>query len=238
MNSEDRRAELAARLAKVRTRIATACEDSGRDRREITLVAVTKTFPASDVIALVGLGVRDIGENRDHEAAPKSAEVAAAELDTDVRWHFVGQLQSNKCRSVVRYADLVHSVDRPSIVDALARASEKHRDQPLDVLIQVSLDKDPERGGVTAAELSDLAAMVTEREALRLRGLMAVPPLKADPESEYPRLAGIAADLRSAFPAATVLSAGMSGDLEVAVRHGATHLRIGSALLGGRPLLG
>ncbi|MGH3715480.1 MAG: YggS family pyridoxal phosphate-dependent enzyme [Micromonosporaceae bacterium] len=236
MNTEHRRAELAANLGKVRARIAAACEQVGRNPRDTTLVAVTKTFPASDVIALTAIGVRDVGENRDQEAAPKA--VAVAEAGVEVTWHFVGRLQRNKARSVVRYADLVHSVDRPSIVDALARAAEAHRGTPLDVLVQVSLDEDPARGGVPAKELSSLAARVAESSWLRLRGLMAVAPLEADPEPAYRRLAALAAELRTAYPEATVLSAGMSGDLEAAVRHGATHLRVGSALLGQRPPLG
>lgn len=213
-----------------------ACEASGRDRREITLVAVTKTFPATDVIALVRLGVRDVGENRDQEAAPKAAEVAAAGVE--VRWHFVGQLQRNKCRSVVRYADLVHSVDRPSIVDALDKAAATHRDSPLDVLVQVALDDDPGRGGVPPEGLSELTAAVAAAESLGLRGLMAIAPLGVDPDPAYRRLAELHAGVREVYPDATVLSAGMSGDLESAIRHGATHVRVGSALLGNRPLLG
>lgn len=232
MNSEDRRAELAANLGRLRARIAAACEAVQRNPREITLIAVTKTFPASDVLALAGLGVRDVGENRDQEAAPKAREVAAA--GGEVTWHFVGRLQSNKAKSVVRYTGMVHSVDRPSVVDALAKAAEAHRDTPLDVLVQVSLDEDPERGGVPVGELPALAARVADQQWLRLRGLMAVAPLGADPEPAYRRFAEVAARLRAAYPEATVLSAGMSGDLEAAVRHGATHLRIGSALLGQR----
>lgn len=234
MKLEQRRAELAGGLARVRARIAAACDAAGRDRREITLIAVTKTFPASDAVALVDLGVRDLGENRDQEAAPKAAEVAAAGVS--VRWHFVGQLQTNKCRSVVRYADLVHSVDREAVVVALDRAAVR-RSTPLEVLIQVSLDDDPKRGGMSVSGVSKLADQVAECERLRLRGVMAVVPLGANPDSEYQRLADVAFELRQAHPGATVVSAGMSGDLEAAIRHGATHVRVGSALLGGRPPL-
>jgi hypothetical protein len=235
-DSEHRRAQLAASLGQVRARIATACEVSGRHRREITLVAVTKTFPATDVIALAALGVRDVGENRDQEAAPKAAEVATAGVD--VHWHFVGQLQRNKCKSVVQYADLVHSVDRPSIVDALDKAAEAHRDSPLDVLVQVGLDDDPGRGGVPPEDLAGLAATVAGSASLRLRGLMAIAPLGVDPEPAYERLAQLHAELRRDHRDAMVLSAGMSGDLESAIRHGATHVRVGTALLGSRPMLG
>jgi pyridoxal phosphate enzyme (YggS family) len=229
---EQRRAELAANLAKVRTRIAAACDEAGRQRREVTLIAVTKTFPASDAIALTELGVRDIGENRDQEAAPKAAELAKA--SADVRWHFVGRLQRNKCRSVADYADLVHSVDRVTVVDALARAAATRPD-PLDVLVQVSLDGDPRRGGVPVPGVAGLAEQVAGQRALRLRGVMAVTPLDSDPDLEYDRLWQVALELRRTYPGATVVSAGMSGDLEAAIRHGATHVRVGSALLGGRP---
>ncbi|HEX6075801.1 MAG TPA: YggS family pyridoxal phosphate-dependent enzyme [Micromonosporaceae bacterium] len=234
MDLEQRRAELAANLAKVRARLTAACDAAGRERGEVTLVAVTKTFPASDAITLTGLGVPDIGENRDQEAAPKAAELAKAGVD--VRWHFVGRLQRNKCRSVVGYADLVHSVDRLTIVDALARAA-AGRPEPLEVLIQVSLDGDPRRGGMPIPGVADLADQVADRELLRLRGVMAVIPLGSDPDVEYQRLWRVAVELRQAHPGATVVSAGMSGDLEAAIRHGATHVRVGTALLGSRPPL-
>jgi pyridoxal phosphate enzyme (YggS family) len=227
--AEVRRAELAGNLARVRTRIADACAAAGRDRGEITLIAVTKTYPAPDVLHLAALGLRDIGENRDQEAAPKAADVAAA--GGEVRWHFIGQLQRNKARSVARYAHLVHSVDRPELVTALARA---RPGDPLGVLLQVSLDDEPGRGGVAPDELMSLADTVAAAPELDLRGVMAVAPLDAPPDPAFARLADLAARLRAAYPSATVISAGMSDDLESAVRHGATHLRIGSALLGNR----
>ncbi len=237
VDDEARRAELAAGLARVRTRIADACAAAGRDRAGVTLVAVTKTYPASDVRLLAGLGVRDIGENRDQEAAPKAAEVAAAGVD--VRWHFVGRLQRNKVNSVVRYADLVHSVDRVRLATALAGAAARHRDRPLDVLVQVSLDGDPDRGGAWpgAPEDSDLdrvADAVAGTGSLRLAGVMAVAPQDWVPDAAFARLAELAAALRVRYPTATLISAGMSGDLEAAIAHGATHARIGSALLGKR----
>ncbi|MBX6356919.1 MAG: YggS family pyridoxal phosphate-dependent enzyme [Micromonosporaceae bacterium] len=228
----ERRAQLATNLARVRARIADACAAAGRDRGEVTLVAVTKTYPAADVLSLAELGVRDIGENRDQEAAPKAAEIAAHGVE--VRWHFVGQLQRNKARSVVRYADLVHSVDSVRLAAALADAVERGRDRPLDVLVQVSIDGDPRRGGAAGDELDRVVAAVAERPALRLRGVMAVAPLGWPAETAFARLAEVAQRVRDRHPDATVVSAGMSEDLEAAISWGATHVRIGSALLGKR----
>jgi pyridoxal phosphate enzyme (YggS family) len=237
----DRRAELAAGLARVRTRIAQACADAGRDTSEVTMIAVTKTYPAGDVVALAGLGVTDVGENRDQEAAPKAAEVAAAGVTP--RWHFIGQLQRNKARSVARYADVVHSVDSVRLARALDTASAAARDRPLDVLVQVSIDGDAARGGALPgsadpdAGLDPVAEAVAGADALRLVGLMAVAPLGWEPERAFARLAEVAAGFRTVHPGAVALSAGMSGDLEIAIRYGATHVRVGSALLGMRPTL-
>jgi pyridoxal phosphate enzyme (YggS family) len=237
----DRRAELTTALAQVRTRIADACTAAGRDRNGVTLVAVTKTYPATDVLHLAGLGVRDIGENRDQEAAPKALAVAAA--GESVRWHFVGQLQRNKARSVVGYADLVHSVDSVRLASALGTAARRYRDRPLDVLVQVSLDGDPERGGAVPSgadpdrELDRVADTVAGTPSLRLAGVMTVAPVDWVPERAFARLAEIAATLRRDHPEATLVSAGMSGDLEPAIAFGATHVRIGSALLGNRATL-
>ncbi|AYF26322.1 YggS family pyridoxal phosphate-dependent enzyme [Micromonospora tulbaghiae] len=237
----ERRAELAAGLARVRARIADACAAAGRQRDEVTLVAVTKTYPAADVVALAGLGVTDVGENRDQEAAPKAEAVAAA--GAAPRWHFIGQLQRNKARSVVRYADVVQSVDSVRLAAALDAAAGAVRDRPLDVLVQVSIDGDAARGGALpgAADpqrgLDPVAAAVAGADGLRLAGLMAVAPLGWEPDRAFARLAEVAAALRADHPGATVLSAGMSGDLESAIGHGATHVRVGSALLGMRPAL-
>ncbi|MFY1656482.1 YggS family pyridoxal phosphate-dependent enzyme [Micromonospora sp. WMMD1274] len=237
----ERRAELAAGLARVRARIADACAAAGRQRDEVTLVAVTKTYPAADVVALAGLGVTDVGENRDQEAAPKAEAVAAA--GAAPRWHFIGQLQRNKARSVVRYADVVQSVDSVRLAAALDAAAGAVRDRPLDVLVQVSIDGDAARGGALpgAADpqrgLDPVAAAVAGADVLRLAGLMAVAPLGWEPDRAFARLAEVAAALRADHPGATVLSAGMSGDLESAIGHGATHVRVGSALLGMRPAL-
>ncbi|GAB3186254.1 hypothetical protein FHX75_16166 [Micromonospora palomenae] len=237
----DRRAELAAGLARVRARIADACAAAGRDRAEVTMIAVTKTYPAGDVVALAGLGVTDVGENRDQEAAPKAAEVAAAGVA--VRWHFIGQLQRNKARSVVRYADVVHSVDSVRLARALDAAASAGRDRPLDALVQVSIDGDPARGGALPDSadpdrgLGPVAEALAGAGGLRLAGLMAVAPLGWEPERAFARLAEVAARFRDRHPEATALSAGMSGDLEAAIEYGATHVRLGSALLGMRPTL-
>jgi PLP dependent protein len=230
VSSDDRRAELAANLADLERRVAKACSASGRARQELTVVAITKTFPATDVRLLAELGVTDVGENRDQEAAEKHAECA----DLALRWHFVGQLQRNKARSVARYADFVHSVDRPSLVaalDAAAQAAERE----VGVLIQVALDAEPSgRGGARPIEVTDLAARITDARALSLAGVMAVAPLAADPDPAFAWLSEISTVLRAEYPEARIVSAGMSGDLEAAVRHGATHLRVGTALLGRR----
>jgi len=224
-----RRAELAANLASVRERVRAACEAAGRDPAEITVIAVTKTRPASDVRLLAGLGIADIGENRDSEAAPKAASCS----DLDLTWHFVGQLQTNKCRSVVRYAGVVHSVDRERLVHALGAAA-RAEGRTVTGLLQVRLDDDPQRGGVTPGEVADLAQAVDNEAGLRLGGVMAVAPLGQPPEPAFAVLADCAAVVRSVRPEATVISAGMSGDVEAAIVAGATHVRIGTALLGNR----
>jgi len=224
-----RRDELAARLAAVRQRISAACDAAGRDAADVTLIAVTKTWPASDVRLLAGLGIRDVGENRDAEAAPK----AALCRDLDLSWHFIGQLQTNKCASVARYAAVVHSVDRMRLIRALGEAA-RRAGRVIDCLVEVSLDGDPARGGATDAEVPALAEALTAEPGLVLRGVMAVAPLGMAPDRAFAKLAESAEVVRAVCPAATVISAGMSGDLEAAVAAGATHLRIGTALLGDR----
>lgn len=225
-----RDAELVTALGSVRARIADSCVAVGRDPQSVTLIAVTKTRPASDVAVLARLGVFDIGESKDQEATAKRTELG----DSLLRWHLVGRVQTNKAKSVVSYAHAVHSLDRPKLARALADAAAEGRDGPLDVFIQVSLDGDPDRGGVAADALAALADTVASREQLRLRGLMAVPPIGADPDVAFARLAELAAQVRAEHPQADAMSAGMSGDFEIAVRHGATHVRVGSALLGRR----
>lgn len=239
--NEERKAELAANLARVDERITAACEAAGRARKEVTLVVVTKTHPASDVRLLAELGVEHVAENRDQEAAAKAAECARI----PVTWHFVGQLQTNKVRSVVRYADFVHSVDRVRLVSALSSAAVA-ADREVGCLLQVALDADVEgaggRGGVAPGDIRTLADAVAEAPGLRLAGLMAVAPLagplSGQPRAAFERLAETASLLRVAHPAANMVSAGMSGDLEDAVAAGATHVRVGTAVLGVRSRLG
>jgi uncharacterized pyridoxal phosphate-containing UPF0001 family protein len=259
-----RPAELSRNLAATRNRIAAACAAAGRDPAEITLIAVTKTYPASDVLALAGLGLTDFGENRDQEAAPKAAAVAAA--GQPVTWHFIGQLQTNKAHSVAGYADLVHSVDRIRLVRALGAAA-RAAARDLTCLVQVSLDtggletggldtgdaggraltaeRAAERtaqhaaqacGGVRPAMLAEVAAAIEAEDGLTLGGLMAVAPRDADPKGAFAPLRQLSDVIRSVNASATVVSAGMSGDLEAAIECGATHLRIGTALLGDRRL--
>jgi pyridoxal phosphate enzyme (YggS family) len=223
-----RSAELAAALAALEQRIAAACAAAGRPRAAVTLVAVTKTHPASDVVALRDLGVRDVGENRDQEAKQKAAAVSG------VRWHFVGGLQTNKARSVARYADVVHSVDRDAVVDALSAGAER-AGRELEVLLQVSLDGDPGRGGALVDEVPRLADRAASAPGLHLAGVMAVAPLGAEPARAFSQLAEVSARLRAAHPGAAAISAGMTGDLEQAIAAGATHVRVGTALLGRRP---
>jgi pyridoxal phosphate enzyme (YggS family) len=243
-----RRDELAHRWAELQQRVATACESAGRDRSEVTVVAVTKTFPASDVALLAGLGVSDVGENRDQEAAAKAAACREAGVD-GLRWHFVGQLQTNKASSVAGYADVVHSVDRVRLVNALDKAAAGH-DRSIDCLVQIDLDPEADavtakggdggahRGGVAPSGAEDVCAAIEAAEHLRLSGVMGVAPLGGDPNDAFARLSHLRRELASAYPRLTVLSAGMTDDLEAAVAHGATHLRVGRALLGSRPPLG
>ncbi|GLY93481.1 YggS family pyridoxal phosphate enzyme [Actinoplanes sp. NBRC 103695] len=230
--STDRRAQLAGNLGEVRERIARACSAAGRSVDEVTLVAITKTYPASDVVLLTSLGVTDVGENKDQDAGPKAAEVRAA--GATPRWHFVGQLQRNKARSVVRYADVVESVDSVRLAAALAKAAADLREEPLDVLIQASLDDSPGRGGAHGDALWEVVDAVASAPSLRLGGLMAVAPIGISPDVAFSSLRELSGRLVAQHPSASAVSAGMSGDLEEAIRHGATHVRIGTSLLGMR----
>lgn len=223
-----RQDELAANLAAVEDRLTAACAAAGRDRSEVELVAVTKFHPVEDVAALADLGVRAFGESRDQEARAKAA------ARPDLAWHFVGRLQTNKAASVASYARVVESVDRLPLVQALSAGAVKAQ-RAVDVLLQVSLDGDVDRGGALAADLPALADAVAAAEGLQLRGLMAVAPLGADADAAFAVLAGLSAALRRDHPDATTVSAGMTSDLEQAVRHGSTAVRVGTALLGQRP---
>ncbi|MEU3513142.1 YggS family pyridoxal phosphate-dependent enzyme [Streptomyces longwoodensis] len=237
----ERRDELAGNLAKVERRIAAACEAAGRKREEVTLIVVTKTYPASDVRILSELGVRHVAENRDQDAAPKA--VACADLP--LSWHFVGQLQTNKVRSVAGYAHTVQSVDRSRLVTALSKEAVR-QERELGCLIQVALDAGVsgrgERGGVSPDGVEELAGLVAGAPGLRLDGLMTVAPLTGEyagrQQAAFERLVELSTSVRRDHPAATMVSAGMSADLEQAVAAGATHVRVGTAVLGVRPRLG
>lgn len=231
--------ELRANLEQAQERIEKACQAAGRARDEVTLVAITKTFPVSDVRALADLGITDVGENREQELKTKAPDCP------DLSWHFVGQLQSKKSRSVVRYASAVHSVDRSALVEALSKAAVAE-EKSLRCLIQVSLATygsadaatGASRGGVAPADVPALAAEIATADGLELGGVMAVAPLGPDPEEAFAGLHDVASRLRSEHPGADWISAGMTGDLEAAIKHGATHVRLGRALLGTRTLLG
>jgi pyridoxal phosphate enzyme (YggS family) len=232
--------QLRERLAAVRERIDNAAAAAGRADRPPRLIVVTKFHPADDVRRLAALGVADVGENRDQEASAKAAQLD----DLGLNWHFIGQLQTKKAKSVVKYAASVHSVDREGLASALATAmageSERTGRAPLDCFIQISLDDGAggHRGGAAPDEVPALADQLAGAAGLRLAGVMAVAPLGADPAAAFEKLAGISARLVEQHPGATGISAGMSQDLEQAVRFGATHLRVGSDILGPRPALG
>jgi len=231
----NRLSEIQSNLEIIQARIESACTVAGRDISEITLIAVTKTYPASDVDLLKQLGIENVGENRDQEASAKKLEVKS-----EFKWHFIGQLQSNKAKSVVNYADLIHSVDRWSLAKEIQKSAQG-KDKVQQVLIQVDLDQsgpDPTRGGIWPAELRELAQLINQASHLEIKGLMSVAPLGEKPELAFARLKEIRVDFLKENPGAQILSAGMSDDLESAILHGATHLRIGSALLGERPKIG
>lgn len=246
----ERLAELTANLAAARARLARAAEAAGRAATDVMLLPVTKFFPAGDVAILWRLGCRNFGESREQEAAAKIAEFdrlvrpAAQDDNGRVRWHMVGQIQRNKAKHIAAWADTVHSVSTDKVVDALdngARAAlaDGRRRDPLRVFVQISLDGDTLRGGVDIgdpAAVDRICARIAEAEALNLVGLMAVPPLGADPDTAFAALAEEHRRVRVDHPSASELSAGMSGDLEAAVRHGSTCVRVGTALMGKRPL--
>ena len=230
-----RRDEVEARLAAVDARIAGAAAAGGRRREDITLIVVTKTWPESDVRLLHSLGVRDVGENRHPEAEVKANACA----DLDLRWHFIGQIQSNKAPRIAHYADVAHSVDSVRAAQRL-NAGAHSGERIVDCLVQVSLDPEEAkagRGGASAGDVEAVARAVDDAEALRLRGVMGVAPLGGDAAQAYRRLADEAAQLRAVYPSAAWISAGMTADFELAIAAGATHVRVGSAILGERPPL-
>lgn len=242
VSGNERRQTIAANLAALRERVGAAASAAGRSLEEITLVAVTKGFPAVDVEHLMALGITDIGENKDQEARDKLSALLPELHKKGVRTHFIGQLQTNKCRSVVGYSDVVQAVDRLGLVAALSKACATAQ-RRIAVLLQVNLDEallglraetSGGRGGVDPAGVAELAEAVASSDFLTLGGVMAVAPLGGDATKAFEQLRGISARLRENYPAAKMISAGMSGDFELAIAHGATHIRLGSALLGHR----
>ena len=224
---------LADRWAEVSAGIAEAAATSGRSLDDITTIVVTKFHPAQLVRDLYDLGVRNVGENRHQEAEAKAAELA----DLDIQWHFIGQLQSNKARAARAYAHVVHSVDRPNLVAALASAPAGPV-EVLDCFVQLNLTQDAARGGVQPANLIELAELVAAEPSLNLLGVMAVAPLDEEPRVAFARVRAASERLQSVIPSATYISAGMSHDYAEAIAEGATHLRIGSAITGERPVAG
>lgn len=223
---------LADRLASVQAGVADACRDAGRRADEVTLIVVTKFHPASLVRELAALGVRDVGENRHQEAQAKSAELA----ELDLNWHYIGQLQSKKAKQVAAYASSIHSIDREAVVDPLDRlAADGGLAAPIDAFMQINLTDDEGRGGVLPADIERLAERIVASPALNLRGVMAVAPLDEPAARAFERLAGYSERVRSIEPLATDISAGMTHDFVEAIAHGATHVRIGSAITGKRP---
>lgn len=225
--------ELGQRYQAIVDSIATAANSANRDSKQITLVVVTKNHPHQLVHDLLALGARDFGENRDQEAGPKAKQIAS-ESNERFNWHFIGQLQTNKVKSVLEYADILHSLDRPSLLDELQKRTVE-RENPLKVFVQVNMTEDPERGGVNPEDLMAFAERVLSSPGLELVGLMGVGGLEVAPEHEFERLAALSVELQKLAPGANRLSMGMSGDFETAIAYGATHLRIGTAITGNRP---
>jgi hypothetical protein len=223
----ERELEIAAALKSVEVKILGAAKKAGRDRNEITLIAVTKTYPASDVEILRNLGVENFGENRSEEGVTKSEQVSGI-------WHFQGQVQSRKLRDIADWASYVHSLDSADHVAKLSRIATE-LEKEISIFLQLSLDGAPDRGGVRSTELKALADTAANLPNIKLVGLMCVPPVELEHERAFSEIASFHQGFLNNFPAATYLSAGMSSDFEVAITHGATHLRIGSQILGSRP---
>jgi PLP dependent protein len=245
----NREAELTHALAAVRSRLAVAAEAAGRNVAEIELLPITKFFPATDVMILSRLGCRAVGESRDQEASAKVAEldrlIEASHADfRRMRWHMVGHIQRNKARSVARWAHTVHSVDSVELVAALERGAgaalaEGHRAEPLRVYVQISVDGDVSRGGVDVSALKavdQVCDLVEGAKNLELVGLMGIPPLESDPDEAFDRLRSEHLRVLESHPRAVCLSAGMTNDFETAVKYGSTCVRVGTALMGPRPL--
>jgi PLP dependent protein len=225
--------DLRTRYQAITDRVAAAAARSSRKPEEITLVVVTKNHPHQLVLDLLDLGARNFGENRDQEASPKAKLLAEASAES-FDWHFIGQLQTNKVKSVLEYASYLHSLDRPSLLDELQKRT-RERELPLKVFVQVNLTEDTARGGITPKDLQAFAERVLESPGLELVGLMGVGGLEVAPEAEFERLAELSLVIQTLSPSANQLSMGMSGDFEAAIAYGATHLRIGTAITGNRP---
>ena len=225
--------ELGQRYQAIVEAIATAATSANRDPKEITLVVVSKNHPHQLVLDLLELGVRDFGENRDQDASPKAKQIAL-ESEQAFNWHFIGQLQTNKVKSVLEYANFLHSLDRTSLLEELIKRTAE-RAIPLKVFVQVNMTDDPERGGVNPADLMAFSERVFSAPGLELVGLMGVGGLDVAPEREFEKLAQLSGELQQLAPGADRLSMGMSGDFEAAIAFGATHLRIGTAITGNRP---
>jgi PLP dependent protein len=217
-----RKAEITRNLQEVKERIKSAANSVNRDPAEIQLIVVTKTFPISDIEILRELGETNFGENRDQEAGPKAEMISAT-------WHFQGQIQSNKIKSICQWADVIHSISSEKEILKFAQSERKHQ-----LFLQVSLDGQEGRGGANPADLAQLADLVNESNNLELLGLMAVAPLGVEPDKAFADLAQINQGFAGQFPNSKFLSAGMSGDFEAAIKNGATHIRVGSSILGSR----
>ncbi len=243
-HDDERTAQLAQSLSAVRTRLDAAVDAAGRRRGDVELLVVTKYFPAADVARLITLGEKSFGESREPEASRKIDELRAevgGDLG-DVAFDMIGSVQTKKARTVARWARAVHSVDRDKLIDHLATASRSalddgERSTPLGIYLQLSLDADPTRGGALEDELPELADRVEASDSLALRGLMVIAPLDGDVDEWMARTAQAHERFRTRFPQATGLSAGMSSDLESAVAHGSTCVRVGTAIMGPRPLI-
>lgn len=224
---------LAERYRSVLANIERAAADAGREESSVHLIVVSKNHPASLVSELAQLGQKSFGENRDQEASKKAAELDAAGLELD--WHFVGQLQTNKVKSVLEYASTIHSIDRPSLVSELSKQLQK-QEKRIDGFIELNLTDDPGRGGVSLSELLSLAELVLKVDQINLLGVMAVAGLGKDPAEEFERALDLSAQLQTVAAGADQLSMGMSEDYEIAIKLGATHIRVGSAITGPRPI--
>ncbi len=227
--TERARDTLAERLEAVQDGISNAARDAGRSTEDISTIVVTKFHPASLVRELVALGVRDFGESRHQEARSKVAELS----DLDVTWHFVGQVQSKKARQVAQYSQVIHSVDRAPLVNALAS-----QDGSVDCFLQINLTGNPSRGGVAPDELEQLASRALVTPGINVLGVMAIAPLEENPRSAFARVRESSDQLQTLIPDARWISAGMSSDYREAIMEGATHLRIGTAITGNRPQAG